>query len=117
MLLLAVMNGAARDLWYKKYVGDLTAHQISTVSLILIFGLYVWLVNKKFPFESGIQAIYTGICWLILTLTFEFGFGLMRGNSLPHLLEDYNIMKGRIWILIPLWITIAPYIFYKITRS
>jgi hypothetical protein len=34
MLLLAIINGAARDLWYKKFVGDLVAHQLSTLSLI-----------------------------------------------------------------------------------
>ena len=116
MLLLAVINGTARDLWYKKIVGDLTGHQISTVSLIILFGVYIFFITKKYPSESGTQAICIGILWLILTLLFEFGFGLFRGSSWSQLLGEYNILKGRIWILIPIWITIAPYLFYKIAR-
>jgi len=33
MVLIAVINGTARDLWYKKYVGELKAHQISTITV------------------------------------------------------------------------------------
>lgn len=116
MLLLAIINGVGRDLGYKKYVGELTAHQISTGTLIILFGFYIWFIGNKFPFDSERQAIFIGFFWLILTLIFEFGFGLARGNSLTHLLEDYNILKGRLWVLIPIWITIAPYIFYKLNQ-
>ncbi|HEV8505260.1 MAG TPA: hypothetical protein VGQ53_07675 [Chitinophagaceae bacterium] len=116
MLLLAIINGAARDLWYKQYVGELTAHQISTVSLIFLFGVYIRLVMKKFPAKSEAEAIYVGLFWVSLTLAFEFGFGLMRGHSLVQLLGEYNIIKGRIWILIPIWVVLAPYLFFKINR-
>ena len=114
MLFLAIINGTARDLWYKQFVSELTAHQISTVLLILIFGVYIWFVMKKYPAKSGTQAIYIGLFWLTLTLAFEFGFGLMRGHPLKELLGEYNIIKGRIWILIPAWVLLAPYFFFKI---
>ena len=116
MLLLAIINGAARDLWYKRYVGELSAHQISTVSLIILMGLYIGLIMKKYPAKSGTQAIYVGLLWLTLTLSFEFGFGLMRGHTLTALLSDYNMMNGHIWILIPFWLTLAPYLFFKMYR-
>ena len=117
MLLLAIINGTARDLWYKKYFGEITAHQISTVSLILLFGFYIWLVMKKYPAKSGTQAIYVGLFWLTLTIAFEFGFGLMRGRTLTQLLGEYDIMKGRIWILIPVWVILAPYLFFRIQST
>ena len=117
MLLLAVINGTARDLWYKKYIGELPAHQVSTISLIILFGFYIWFVIHQFPPASGRQAIYIGLLWLTLTLVFEFGFGRMRGNSWEKLLADYNILQGRIWILILIWTTIAPYLFFKIGRN
>jgi hypothetical protein len=116
MLILAVLNGAARDLWYKNYVGELAGHQISTISLILLFGIYMYFIFLKFPPGSSMQSILVGILWLVLTLAFEFGFGLFRGNSLSKLLEDYHILRGRIWIFIPVWITIAPYLIYKISK-
>lgn len=108
------MNGALRDVWYKKVVGELTAHQVSTISLIIFLGFYIRFVIEKFNPATGKQAIYIGIGWLILTIVFEFGLGLFRGNSWQIMLSDYNIFKGRIWILIPIWTTIAPYIFYRL---
>ncbi len=117
MIVLAVINGTARDLWYKKIVGELTGHQISTVSLIILFWFYIRFIINRFPPVSSSQAIFIGLLWLALTLAFEFGFGLMRGNSLSHLLEDYNILKGRLWVLILVWITVAPYLFFRLNNS
>jgi hypothetical protein len=115
MLLIAIANGAARDLWYKKHLGDLRAHQVSTVTFLIFLGVYIRFIISRFPLLSGTQAILTGLLWVLLTLLFEFGFGLLRGNSFPHLLEDYNILKGRLWILIPAWLLLAPYLFYRIS--
>lgn len=116
MLLLAIINGTLRDLGYKKYVGDLTAHQISTVALIILFAFYIGYIVHRFPPSSSTQAIFIGMIWAMLTLCFEFGFGRDRGNSWSVLFADYNLMKGRIWVLIPLWILIAPYVFFKICK-
>ena len=114
MLLIAITNGALRDLWYKKYTGELTAHQISTVTLIIFFALYIGYIIQRFPPSSSTQAVFIGIIWMIMTLVFEFGFGRLRGNSWQALLKDYNLSAGRIWIFIPVWLVIAPYIFYKL---
>ena len=117
MLMIAVINGTARDLWYKKHIGELLGHQISTILLIILFGFYIKFIINKFPPNSGKEAIYIGLLWLIQTLIFEFGFGRIRGNSWTKLFEDYNILKGHIWILILIWTTIAPYIFFNIART
>jgi hypothetical protein len=113
MLFLAVLNGTARDLWYKKYVSELAAHQMSTFSLIILIGLYCYLVVKWFPPNSKKQALTIGIVWTLLTLTFEFGFGLLRGNSWKQLLHAYDFTEGQIWILIPIWLAITPSIVYR----
>ena len=114
MLLIAILNGTARELWYKKYMSELSAHQVSTISFIILIGLYIAFIIKIFPPGSDNKALQTGMLWLALTLVFEFGFGLLRGNSLKKLLTDYNITKGRLWILIPAWLLIAPYIFHRL---
>jgi hypothetical protein len=116
MLFLAILNGSLRDLVYKKYAGDLTAHQISTVTLIILFAFYIGYIISRFPPVSSTQAILIGTIWVILTLSFEFGFGRYRGNSWLVLFADYNVLKGRIWVLIPVWVLIAPYLFYKYFR-
>jgi hypothetical protein len=114
MLLLAIANGALREFIFKKYTGELTAHQLSTFSLLLLFAIYIGLVIKWMPPVSANQAILVGLFWLVLTLLFEFGFGRFRGNSWETMFADYNLLKGRLWILIPVWIAIAPYVFFKL---
>lgn len=117
MLLIAIINGIARDLWYKKYLGELKAHQLSTITFIFFIGIYIGVVIRRFPPGSGAKALQVGLAWLVLTLVFEFGYGLMRGISLGKIMEDYNILKGRLWILIPAWLLIAPYLFYRLYHS
>lgn len=113
MLAIAILNGALRDLWYKNFIGELMAHQLSTITLILFFGLFIGFVFQRYPPSSSLQAILIGIMWVMMTLAFEFGFGLWRGNSCSRLLQDYNVIEGRLWIFIPLWVMFAPYLFYR----
>jgi hypothetical protein len=116
MLVIAVVNGTLRDLGYKKYVGDLTAHQISTFTLILFFAVFFAYAFQKSPPSSSTQAIFIGLVWVLMTLAFEFGFGRLRGGSWQKLLEDYDLFKGKFWVLVPIWVMVAPYIFYKLIR-
>ena len=113
MLVIAIINGALRDVWYRKPAGELAAHQVSTITLILFFGVFIGLVFQKYPPSSSRQALLIGVIWVIMTLSFEFGFGRWRGNSWEQLLRDYNVFEGRLWVLIPLWVMIAPYLFYN----
>jgi hypothetical protein len=116
MLLIAIGNGFLREAVIKKWVSELTAHQISTATLLLFFAVYIGFVIKNFAPHSSTQAIFIGVLWLILTLAFEFGFGRWRGNPWEKLLMDYNLLKGRLWVLIPLWVTIAPLLYYRLLR-
>ena len=113
MLAIAILNGALRDLWYKSFLGELMAHQLSTITLILFFGLFIGFVFQRYPPTSSSQAILIGIMWVMMTLAFEFGFGLWRGNSWDKLFQDYNVIEGRIWVFIPLWVLFAPFLFHK----
>ena len=114
MLIIAIANGALREMLFKKYLNDLRAHQLSTVTLILFFAGYIWYIIRKWPPDSQKQSILIGVLWLLLTLCFEFGFGYYRGNTWNKMLAEYNLFEGRLWIFIPLWVLLAPYIFYKL---
>lgn len=92
MLVIAIANGVLRE-WYQKITGELLGHQISSFALILFFGFYINWVITQFPLKNATQALLLGLVWLILTLMFEFGFGLYRGSSWSDLLGAYNIFK------------------------
>jgi hypothetical protein len=115
MLLIAIGNGLLREGLFRRYMHEFSAHRLSTVTLIVFFAIYIGLVIYNFP-PTRNEALLTGLVWLVMTLVFEFGFGRWRGTSWSVLLEDYNIIKGRLWILVPLWVAFAPYIFYRVWR-
>jgi hypothetical protein len=41
MVLIATANGAMREVWYTKRLGELRAHQLSCVSGSLLLGVYI----------------------------------------------------------------------------
>lgn len=117
LVVLAIINGVLREKSYGRIVSELTAHQISMVSAMLLFGVYVFWLTGFWPLASAGQALNIGILWLGLTVAFEFLFGhYIMGHTWSKLLHDYNLLKGRLWLLILIWTTVAPYVFYRIHR-
>lgn len=114
MVLIAIANGALRELWYGKHLSELRAHQASTASGALLFGLYMWILLRIWNPISSQQALTIGFLWLCLTLAFEFlFFHYAMGHPWSSIVHDYNIFAGRVWIVILIWVTVAPYVFYK----
>lgn len=111
IMILAVINGAIREALYKSYTGELAAHQISTVILLILITFYLWVLLSYWPLKSSPQAWSIGFIWLLMTLSFEFGVGrFVAGNPWSKLFHDYNLLAGRVWIFIPLWVLSAPYV-------
>jgi hypothetical protein len=118
MVVIAVANGAVREAWYGRYVTELRAHQISTGSGLLLLGAYIWVVIRLWPPESPTEAIVVGLIWLILTIAFEFLFGhYVAGHSWSRLFRDYNVVAGRVWTLVVVWVAVAPYVVLRLQRQ
>jgi len=116
MPIIGIINGIIRQYGYKQALGELRAHQVSTVTGIILFGLYIWVLTRWWKIQSSAQAIAIGVMWLALTVAFEFLFGhYVMKHPWSRLLHDYNILEGRIWALVLLFVVIAPYIFYKLS--
>jgi hypothetical protein len=116
MPVIGIINGLIRQYGYSNALGELRAHQVSTVTGIILFGIYVWILSLRCKIQSSSEAIAIGLIWLILTIGFEFLFGhYVAGYPWSRLLHDYNILEGRLWVLVLLWITIAPYFFFKLS--
>lgn len=115
LVAVGILNGIIREIGYKKYVGDLTAHQISTLTGIILVGCYIWWLTGKWEIGTSSQALIIGVIWLGMTVAFEFLFGhYVVRQPWSKLFHDYNFLKGRIWVVVLIWITIAPLVFYKI---
>ena len=117
MIFIAIANGLFREKVLASRLKELGAHQASTATLIVLFGIYIWVLIRHWEPVSTEQAITVGLIWLGLTVLFEFLFGhYVAGHSWSKLFHDYNILQGRIWIFVLIWVTIAPYIFYQLQK-
>ena len=118
MAVVAIVNGALRQFTYGRHMAELRAHQLSTVIGILLIGVFMWAVLRVWPAASGGQAIAIGLVWMAMTLAFEFLFGhYAAGHSWRRLLEEYNVLAGRPWVFVPLWVGVAPYVFHRIAAT
>lgn len=115
MIPIAILNGIIRNYGYQKYTGELAGHQISTVTAIILFGIYIWLILQYLKIQLASQAIVVGLIWLGLTIAFEFLFGhYVAGHTWEKLFADYKIWEGRIWILVLIWTAIGPFVIFKL---
>lgn len=113
--MIGMLNGTIRQLVYTQFLGELPAHQLSTLTGMLFMGGFIWFITKRWPLSSLRQAGWVGGIWLLLTIGFEFGLG-HYGLKVPWsvLLHDYNLLAGRTWVLLLIWIAVAPAVFYRI---
>ena len=114
----ATLNGTIRTYGYGTLMSEKTAHQISTVTGLLLFAGVMYLFLRFSPFEyERRDLILIGIMWVVMTIVFEFVFGhFVFGNPWSKLFHDYNILEGRVWILVPIWTAIGPYVMEILTH-
>lgn len=117
-MVLAIINAILRNGVYKPIIGDLRAHQLSTIIFIAIILIVTYLVLRFSNLKlSTKEAFIIGIIWFVFTVCFEFLAGhYVFGNSWEHLIQDYNILEGRIWSLVLLTILFAPFTSNKLIR-
>jgi hypothetical protein len=113
MMVIAIINGILREKLMAPRMRELAAHQLSTLTLVILFGLYFLGLFRIWPLASGGAAVAVGLIWLCMTVAFESGFGhYVAGHSWKRLLKDYDLRAGRVWIVILIWVAAAPCLFF-----
>jgi hypothetical protein len=111
LLALAFANGACRELALVSALGTLVAHAISSILLSAAILLVAWLTTGWIGPTSGGEAWAIGVAWLALSLAFELLAGHYAfGKPWSELLADYNVARGRIWIVVLLTTVVAPFV-------
>jgi hypothetical protein len=109
ILCLAVANGAFREAVLVRKWNAAQAHFISTVILCVLIFIATFILIDWIDPRSARDALRIGLLWLVLTVAFEFALGrLIVKKSWAELLADYNLLTGRVWILVPATVAIAP---------
>lgn len=114
LMVLAIINGTVRVEWIIPSTGLATGLAISTLMLCILILLATWLSIPWPGPRNSAEAWTMGLLWLALTLGFEFGAGhFVFKKPWPELLTDYDITRGRIWVLVPITTLMAPWLTAK----
>jgi hypothetical protein len=114
MLVLAVANGAFREALLTPNLGDTLGRQLSTALLLALFAGWFWFLHRRWPLSTARQTWLVGVLWLVMTLALETFMGrVLAGKPWPEVFEDYNVLAGRIWVLVPLWTLVGPHVFFR----
>lgn len=98
---LAVALGALRVRLFEPLMGEAAAHVVGTlfVCALILYGIFRFVRWTNLRARGRLLAL--GLFWTALTIAFEFGLGrYVLGHSWARLLADYNILAGRIWVLV-----------------
>lgn len=110
MLGLAVLNGVIRETLYGPYLSELAAHQVSSLTAVLLFAGYALWLGRVRPLASTLQAVLAGAVWLGLTVAFEFFMVVvLLGRPLADALGDYALASGRVWVLVLAAVAVLPW--------
>jgi hypothetical protein len=98
-----------RELALRPRVDEATAHAISVGLLSAIILTVSWSTVAWIRPRSPSGAWRIGGLWLALTLAFEFlGGHYLFGAPWSRLWADYNVLRGRIWVVVLMTTLVAP---------
>ena len=114
ILVLAVFNGVLREDVLIPRLGRRGGIVLSggllTALIVIVAYLSLPWIGARRPDELAA----VGIGWLVLTLVFEFSFGLWHGKSWQGMFAAYTLKGGNIWPVVLMVTVLAPYIAAKL---
>lgn len=113
---VAILNGGLRQYVLDRWLGEVGANALSGVLLSLFILLISGLLLPRIAKYNRKESYQIGIVWMLLTIGFEFTFGLTSGISFQELLSAYNPMTGNLWLLVVVTTFGAPRLVYEKER-
>ena len=114
ILVLAVVNGALREAVLIPNLGSMAGLILSGVLLSLLILAATYLLLPWLGIRRSGQLLLVGLCWLALTLVFEFSFGVLRGKDLHEMLGAYTFKGGNLWSVVLVVTAVAPWLAAKL---
>ena len=106
---VAILNGGLREHVLARALGEKWALPLSGIILSACIFLITWLLlPRTVKALSAKDSLRIGICWVFLTIAFEFVSGLAGGSTITELLASYNPMTGNLWLLVLVTTLLSP---------
>lgn len=98
---IAIICGALRVKLLEPKLGEQKAHVVGTLltCVVLLAAIHLFVTASGLSGTWPLMRI--GAFWTLATICFEFAFGrLVLKYSWERLLADYDIFRGRVWLLV-----------------
>ena len=117
LMVVAIALGAIRESLLVPYLGAARGHVFGTLGLCFAVVLTTLaLIRWLHPKDEG-DAWRIGLLWAGLVIAFEFLAGhFVFGTPWGQLLADYDVFRGRVWILVPFTSAVAPRLATRLRR-
>jgi hypothetical protein len=118
IMLIAVANGTLRVFLIVPLTGEAIGHIVSTLLLCILI-IFVAGMTVRWIGATTTRALFcAGGLWLAMTVAFEFLAGhYLFGNSWERLLANYNVLAGRVWVLVLLTTFLGPWLGAKMREE
>lgn len=114
----APLNGGLRDFVLSPLLGEGVALPLSGLLLATIIGGLTYVLLSRIGTIAVGDAWRIGGVWLVLTLGFEFGMGLLLlDQSFAEILEVFRVSEGNLYLLVLMTVAIAPRLTLALRKS
>lgn len=118
LAVLAILNASVREFLISPVVGDYWGHVASTATFVALVSAVSYLYFTRRTEHTARELVAIGGLWLVATVLFEFGFDhYVVGNSWAALLADYDLLAGRVWVLVLVTLAVAPWFFGRYLKQ
>ena len=113
---VAFASGGLRQAILVPRLGEHLAHQVGSVMVAGVIGIIaIWFIRRLGPTAS--EALTIGVLWVAMSVAFELGFFRFgMGEPWERLFQDYNVFRGRLWLLVLLVQLVTPYVVVQRAR-
>lgn len=107
------LQGAARRLLLSPAMQQALL-QISVIVGVGVIFAITWCFMPWMRIRSARRALAIGALWALLTLTFEFGVGVIMGATWNRILADYDLPHGGLMPLGLLAMALTPWAVWRL---
>jgi hypothetical protein len=111
------VSGIFRRLFVEPLLGDMPSRQTGVLLGSAFIVLITVLNIRSMELVSPGQQLKAGGLWVVLTLVFELGLGLLTGASWERMLSDYDPRQGGLMIFGLLFMLFSPFLISKFNQK
>jgi hypothetical protein len=110
LLVTALVLAVFREGVLTARVGPQASHLLGTALAVAVMATVIGISLSWVVPDLEVRSLWAlGFGWTGLTVAFEFVFGhFVMGHPWSRLLHDYDLLAGRVWVLVLLTTLLAP---------